>query len=171
MYIYKVMPYFDPNTGEPNGHQRALEQHRCDYCGKVIAYCRFRDAAQGYRAEYENRDACYGSGGTELELLRKYGMNSSVLYEAPFVFCCSANEDDMPQDRQEYERCELLMVQEWLRDALDTGEGPFAELDSIDMVWRESRVRAMRRLLESGGVKPCQIDTSIEIIEEPKDMS
>ncbi|MGV9103996.1 MAG: hypothetical protein ACOC3C_07775 [Candidatus Thorarchaeota archaeon] len=138
MHIYEFVPQFDPYTGEPTDPERVYKETRCDFCGDVI------EGHEQYpfmNLYYGNCDPCFGSDGIEFELGEEFGISMYEFLSAPYTYCRAW---DIGERFCEPELVKLVGPTSTLADEM-----------------REARVRAARKLIESGIISPDNLKEDI----------
>lgn len=138
MDIFKSIPQFNPNTGEPENPRRIKIAIRCDFSGRIVDGKGYEG---GYPAhgpkiilDYESSDPCFGAGGGEWEFGEKYHIDMFQFLSQPYVIfddVAETGESEMPS---------FLKA--------------LSEYDDLAHALRAMRIKTATKLVEEGLVKP-----------------
>lgn len=145
MHIFKSEPCFNRRTGKKEGTELQETSNRiCDYTGEIILDEFGEETPMYTLLPYYNNDAeevwYEDSGRRTLE--KKYNFDYGDLFKTPFVFKVYPGRD--------FEDASVDLVTEWLAHREAKKDYYFAECRSVEEAMRLSRVRVVKRLLESG---------------------
>lgn len=133
MIIYEYAEKYDPDTGEAVGLKVDRKVRRCDFSGELAGDGTTDTPYVRYRMDYGSQDPCFGSGGDEYEFGRDFAVSMHrFLGDAPYEIKWSFSEKAAEEFKS-------------------------SDFDWFGGYFRMIRIRAARRLLEAGEVKPWQL--------------